>query len=180
MSDNFSPDEKRKIATKLFIDKGFDGILLRFDKAIKFHSWEKDPASIYNFGLTDITTKLVIDEFNGDRTKHLGTSKFMGTEFTFGFYRVSTGFPDETSFDTKNLVLYVGDKLVVDVSCTDEREADYLPEKLKFSHLNEFHYSQELEDFIYSMNSSIKKQLMKIKEFEDQNLDHPDEGKFSF
>lgn len=180
MSVDLSSQEKREIGTKIFLDKGLHKILIKFDKVISFKSWETDPDSIYNFGLTEISTKTVKDEFDIDRTKHLGTSKFHGTEFTFGFYRKSTGFPDGTYFDTKNLVFYLGNKLVIDVSYTDDREVDYLPEKLKYSSLNEFHYSQELEDLIYFMNDSIKKQDLIVKEFNDKNKFDPDEDKFSF
>lgn len=180
MSEDLSNKEKREIGTKIFLDKGFHRILIRFDKKISFKSWEKDPDSIYNFGLKNISTNSVVDESNSDITKYLGTSEFMGTKFTFGYYRKSTIFPDGTSFDTKNLVLYLKNKLVVDFSCTDEREINYLSETLKFSHLNEFHYSQELEDFIYLMNDSIKKQDLIIKEYNDKNKSDPDEGKFSF
>lgn len=175
-SKNLSTQEKKEIVTKMFLDEGFHKKLLKLYETIRFGLINSEPESIYNFGLTEIST----EQIQGDHYFFNNTAKFNDKKFTISYYSDSMTFPDGTVSFWKHIEFYLFDKLLINVSYTDEREVNYLPEKLVYSHLYEFHHSKELEDFMNDLISAIDKQEVLIKEFEDREKFDPDEGKFSF
>ena len=173
---NLSTQEKKEIVTKMFLDEGFHKKLLKLYEKIRFGLIESEPDSIYNFGLTEIST----EQIQGDHHVFKNTAKFNDKKFTISYYNNSMIFPDGEESFWKHIEFYLFDKLLINVSYTDEREVKYLPEKLVFSHLYEFHYSKELYDFMNDLISSIDDQEIKIKEFEEKNKVDSDEDRFSF
>jgi hypothetical protein len=175
-SKNLSSQEKKEIVTKMFLDEGFHIKLLKLYEKIRFGLIVSEPDSIYNFGLSEIST----EQIQGDHYVFKNTAKFNDKKFTISYYSNSRIFPDGEESSWKHIEFYLFDKLLIHVSYTDEREVIYLPEKLVYSHLYEFHHSKELKDFMNDLISSIDDQEIKIKEFEERDKFDPDEDKFSF
>lgn len=171
-----SSKEKKEIATNIFFEKKYQKKLLKLYEKIRFGLIESDPDSIYNFGLTEIST----EQIQGDHYVFKSTAKFNDKKFTISYYSDSRIFPDGTEYFTKHIEFYLFDKLSINASYSDEREVNYLPEKLIYSNLYEFHHSDELYNFMNELISAVDKQEFKIKEFEDKDKFDPDEGKFSF
>ena len=175
-SKNLSPKEKKEIVTKIFLDGGFHKKLLKIYEKIRFGLIESEPDSIYNFGLTEIST----EQIQGDHHVFKNTAKFNDKKFTISHYLDSMIFPDGKESFWKHIEFYLFDKLLINASYSDEREVNFLPEKLVYSNLYEFHYSKEFDDFVNSLISAIDKQEIIVKDFEARDKFDPDEGKFSF
>ena len=154
MTEILSSKEKKEIVTKMFLDEGFHKKLLKLYEKIRFGLIESEPDSIYNFGLTEIST----EQIQGDHHVFKNTAKFNDKKFTISHYLDSMIFPDGEEHFSKYIEFYLFDKLLINVSYSDEREVIYLPEKLVYSHLYEFHHSKELFDFINDLISAIDKQ----------------------
>jgi len=142
-------------SNQLFKDKKLDVCLsIFYDETQHYYPWSQnqdDFETKWNFGLKNISnevvdieisydtkiTDLLVGEFDGVKFKIGGQSKF--SEFGNDYY----------------IVLYLNENLVVNSVYSYDMDS-YSDKKYKFTKLDEFHFSKELENFLNKVRVKIE------------------------
>ncbi len=177
-------NEMMEKAKQVMIEKKWDVLLMDAYLTTKhFVAWSvrDDFDESWNVGIKNVKgVKRNIDvSYINEETEFL-TGEFNGIYFELGGVTNYSSMPDGDSFITTNLSLFIGDKRVLAVRYTIDRDEAYFFDGYSLLSVEEFHNHQSIDSLLNSIRLGKLEQERKSKERDRLKNEKKYDGKFSF